>query len=572
MSLVRVRGLWIVFCFLASEPAFGLTVDVGVLDAYANHNAFVAADRKMSMTGALLGLLNHDSLHIDKSSSRPLASIVMLYDGNPGALADVDNTFLRFDGVRAVITLKIADWRRPDRVAFTAMEPIDQPAQVRLTIAARNRVVRRLPLTRTVVETRGTLARVEYAISLGSALPGGELRLDYKVRGVSNARLGAFILDDVGRPEVPPHPQRNVSTVEDWKALFGSSRCAQVRQSYAQVRQESSRKILNLLLGDLNRGFPSKLVFWHEVPDQERGYSTHSLLLKVDKTGNTMIDFVRAWLVIPNRHRARLSLVILPQQGHIYGALEPLGVLGEKELSIGAELARQGIASLAFDSYPFGTPFVPYQLSYYQYYPYSGSTAKDLDNLRRLLDQVLDASFQARAKVAFDTERIGIWGFSYGAWISLLTAVMDDRIRAVAFSSFHYHDRDIAHGLSASLYLPTLACVEGLGDTPISVRRMLREYRRNTLAVVPDIGLLEEWAGGLEDARVTVAVNPFGHLVTEYERAAVLNFFYDAFSIRAKATSRGVSHDLPRNAAQLAPYVARENLWRAKLIEALAPK
>src|ERR1700687_3378667 len=190
MSLVRVRGLWIVFCFLASEPAFGLTVDVGVLDAYANHNAFVAADRKMSMTGALLGLLNHDSLHIDKSSSRPLASIVMLYDGNPGALAGVDNTFLRFDGVRAVITLKIADWRRPDRVALTAMEPTDQSAQVPLTIAARNRVVRRFPLTRTVVETRGTLARVEYAISLGSALPGGELRLDYKVRGVSNGRLG----------------------------------------------------------------------------------------------------------------------------------------------------------------------------------------------------------------------------------------------------------------------------------------------------------------------------------------------------------------------------------------------
>lgn len=537
------------------------------LDALASHNAFVRKDGKPLST-ALLGLLNADSLRIDASSSPAMASIAMLYDAEPGNLRAAE-TFLAFDGPRAHILWHVSPWRRVDRVAFTAVEPVGSRARVRLVFATQRSEDRELDLSRKTIDSHGDEELVEYASGQALDLPEGVLRLEYGAAGSYRARLGEFIVDDIGRAEASPRPELWISTLDEWKARFATSLCADLRREYVESPPCDSRQALRKLLGPPIAGTPTKLVYWRAVENRAAGFTTHALILKVDDTRHVLLDFVRAWLVVPHKRAAPLPLVILPQQSHLGASQEALGVFGEKELGISVELALHGVASLTLDSYAFGTPFFPKPRNLLQHYPFSSATAKELQNLRRALDLALDATFQQRAGVTFDVQRIGMWGFSYGAWITLLAALDDERIQAVAFL-FQYRDKDIVPGLAASLYIPQLACLEDLYPEPLSVNRMLREYHQQVFAIASDAGLLEEWTRGLEDPRVTVVVNPYGHVVTEQTRAAVLNFLYRAFSMPETASPRGARHELPREPAAMAPFVERENRWRTEIIKALS--
>lgn len=573
MSFFLSPTFWLIlFCF-GPKPLYAEGVDFRNLDPYSNRNAYIQKDEATNIIGSILNLIYDKNWDINLNLSIPKSSIVRLYDGNLGSLNNIEKTFLEFNQPQANLELALPSWRKTDNISFTAIEVDKQPSSVSLLFVDEKKIRKILPLKREVIGTRGSLAHVEYRTSSNLGLPGGTLQLNYQIEGASNIRLGEFLLDDIGRPETKPDQELNIGPGLSWKIKFGPSVCPQIRKNYEQIQNKSTKQKLKLLLGNLNENFSTKMVYWKKIPFQKQGYSTVPLILQVDNTGNVFIDFIRAWLTVPQKKiKQSTPLVILPHQGHLYGGQEPLGVHGEKELSLASELARQGIASLVFESFPFGVKVFKKYDFFFKYHPNSGTTAKDLENLRRLLNHVLSDSFQNLVGLSLNKKRIGIWGYSYGSWISILAGAMDDRIRAIAFSAFHYHDKDIAEGLSSSLYIPQLACLlDGLNDPPpLSVKKLISEYDRNVFAVAPDIGLFKEWTEDLNDKRVSVVINPFGHLVTESERAAVLNFFYKTFSINNIALPRGVNHTLPRNASQMAPYIERENAWRTNLIKALS--
>ena len=553
-------------CALAAAlaPFFALAVEFADHDPYAIHDAFVEQDR-----AAYLRLLIGEGLRLEPPSA-PLGSIALLYDGSPGGLQGGGQHLLEFDGPRVELAYAVASWRHPESVAFTAVELFERAAQADLEFrAASGDAGSRIVLSRRPLERRGELALVEYAGRLPRAPAAGELRLHYEVQGLSNARLGEFMLDGLAPRKDASLPGAQIDTLDRWMKAHGNEACPAVRSRFTGLGKASARQGLNALLPPPHRNFRTQLVYWKTTANRSGGYATHSLILRVDDSGSPAVDFVRGWLVVPDARRGALPLVVLPQQGHIYAAMEPLGVLGETELGLAPELARHGVASLAFDSAIFGSNTTSFSYDFFSRYPDSGSTAKELDNLRRLLDQVLAADFQSRAGLDIDARRIGIWGFSYGAWISLLAGAVDDRIRAVAVSSFHYRDRDIAPGLSASLYIPQLACLVDRPEPPISIARILREYHKNALLIAPDAILLQEWTDGLDDRRVRVVINPLGHVVTETERAAVLDFFYRTFHVNALASVQGARHDLPSAPAGVAEYLAREARWRDLLVKAM---
>lgn len=522
--------------------------------------------------GNLLELLYRDSLSLDESSN-PTGSILKLYDGVLGELENRDS-FLIFDGQFVRLALHIPAWRKPDSISFSALEFLNSPASVQLFFDAAEGGRREIVLNRTIIEMSGSVALVEYSSSAPLSLPTGNLDLSYRVNGVANPHLGELVLDEIKPTSFKQQASKrgssstDINSLPDWFEVVGKNDCSRVSEEYAPLHSGHTREKLKLLFGQARDKSPVKIVYLQKFRDEAANAEINSLIIKLDNTGDTGLDFVQAWLVIPDKNRDNLPLVILPQQGHVYAGMEAIGLHGEKELGVAGALADEGIASLTLNSFRFGNRNQYMLPIFFENYPDSGTTAKDLENIYRALDVVTDDDFQFQQGYEIDNARIGIWGFSYGAWISMLAGLIDERITAVSFSSFHYHDKDIAYGFSTSLYIPQLSCLDSW-ENPISVGKILREFERDVFAVAPDMGLANAWRENLQDERVQVVVNPYGHLVTEYERAEVLQFFYKTFSINAEVSPRGPSHKLPIDELEMAPYQERETRWRVKLINAI---
>jgi dienelactone hydrolase len=554
-------------CFVSGLGSVG---SVGLerrgVDSFIHHNI-----EKLPF-GNLLELLYRDSLSLDGSSS-PTASILKLYDGVQGELENRDS-FLVFDGKFVRLTLDIPAWRKPDSISFTALEFFNSPASVRLVFDATDGVRREVALNRTIIERSGSVAVVEYSSSVLLSLPAGNLDLSYQVNGIANPHLGEFVLDEIKPTAFKQQASKrnpsltDIHSLPEWLEVVGNNDCSRVSEEYAPLHSGPTREKLKLLFGQARDKSPIKIVYLQKFRDEDSSTEISSLIIKLDNTGDTGLDFIKAWLVVPDKNRNNLPLVILPQQGHVYSGMEAVGLFGEKELGVAGALADQGVASLTLNSFRFGNTNQYMLPIFFDTYPNSGTTAKDLENIYRVLDAVTDYDFQFQQGYEIDNDRIGIWGFSYGAWISMLAGLMDERITAVSFSSFHYHDRDIAYGLSSALYIPQLSCLDNW-ENPISVGKMLGEFQRDVFAVAPDSGVAAAWRENLQDEKVQIVINPYGHVVTEYERAEVLNFFYKKFSINAEASPRGPSHQLPIDALGIAPYYERETRWREALIKAI---
>jgi dienelactone hydrolase len=561
------RSAWVAVAAVAfTLPA--QAADLRALDIFANRNAFMVRGGAQDRMPAALGLIFLERMSLSAESAAAKSSVSLLYDGDAGSLDSAGRSFLEFDGPRAVVTLEVPAWRRASQTSFTAMEASDAPGVVRLEFRGRRGERRSLAAARTVIASGRAGVLVRYDAALPPSLPDGVLRLDYTAGGAA-AFLGEWSLDGIGA-ETRSAAGEPLRTIDRWKETVAPAQCPEVQRSYRALAVAGGPEVVRMLTPAPNAGFGTQLVYWRVATDSASGLTTHALMFRVDDTGDPLLDFVRAWLVVPPRARRPAPLVILPHQGHVYGSHEPLGVLGEQELALAPELLGNGVAVLALDAAAFGTPYVGYPPLYFRHYPRSGMTAKDLDNVKRLITWLLGPDLSRYSRTSIDRARIGIWGYSYGAWISMLAAAVDDRIRAVAFSAFHYHDSYIAPGLAAALYIPQLSCLTGEAEHPISVRRLLSEYRRPVFAVAPDVGLFAAWTQGLDDPRITVVGNPFNHLVSLHERAEVADFFFGAFGLRARAARTGPVHDLPREAGGFAPYVERDNRWRTELLKALA--
>jgi dienelactone hydrolase len=563
MRFLRLGWFIGLCCFVLGASSIGaVEFQRQSVDSFINHNI------KKLPFGNILELIYRDSLSLD-GSSIPTASIAKLYDGLPGELENKDS-FLTFDGKFVFLAVHIPEWRKPDSVSFTALELVNVPASVHLVFNAVDAAPRDIPLDRTVIESSGDEEVVEYSSIASLSLPAGTLELAYRANGISNARLGEFVLDEI-KPvafELELTPEKNIVSLPHWAREVGNIDCVRVREKYAPLHSGPTREKLKLFFGQSRGKLPVKLVYLQKFRDEASSTEINSLIIKLDNTGDAELDFIQAWLVVPDKNRNNLPLVILPQQGHIYGGMELAGLHGEKELGVAGTLADQGVASLTLDSFLFGNGNQFMLPKFYDKYPSWSTTAKDLENIYRALDFVTNDEFKAQQGYEIDNERIGIWGFSYGAWISMLAGLMDERIRAVSFSSFHWHDKDIAYGLSSSLYIPQLSCLDNW-ENPISVGKILNEFQHDVFTVAPDVGLGDAWRENLQSKRVQIVINPYGHVVTEFERAEVLNFFYKTFSINAEASPRGPSHQLPIDALGMAPYSERETRWREALIKAI---
>lgn len=540
---------------------------------FAQHDAldsFLAHNINHARAISLFNIVYREAITVDKFSSPSLGSIATLYDGQLGDI-EVKDSFLSFDGPVAKINIIIHDWRKPDIIAFSALENEDRPAIVSLIFISKDGDSRTITLERIILNKRGNQILVGYFSQVELNLPEGELKLDYQVAMGITPRLGELSLDGTGFDSKKNiRIQNPVFTLEHWKKFIGKNECSSISKKYALLHGRSSKEKLKFLLGVGNKSYKNKLIYWGESHVAHPRAKLHNLVLKVDNTGDYDLDFIKAWLLVPEDIKGKMPLVILPQQGHIFGGLEAMGVIGEKELDIASELVKHGVISLAFNSYRFTTIFDK-NSTLFQIYPKWGTTAKDLHSITQLIDLVLDRSFQIESGYQIDDQKIGIWGFSYGAWISLLAATIDERIKALAYSSFHYHDADIAFGLSSSLYIPQLSCLDEWKN-PLSVKKILSEINKDVLSIVPDGGMAKELQDGLKDKKIRVVINPFGHVVSEQERAEILNFFYKTFAIKAKAKVRGPSHSLPISTEGLDLYIRRENQWRSTLIKGMTSK
>lgn len=523
-------------------------------DPYASHFAFEVAPPQTWR--AILGWLYRDMLKPVTGSAQPRGYWSKLYDGESGKIED-PSSFLVFDGKYVALDITLPSWRSLNSVALTAHEPRYRPGATTLTIL-REGSLHRLSVSRHWVDGVAT-----YRAS-GVASRGARLRLEYQAGGPM-AELGELYLDDLGKARSIP-AELKTRTITDWRATIGHRECDRVMAGYEKVQSAGQGAVLARLLGDGSR-FKTRWVGHNRVPDSEN--VTHSLIFQVDDTGDPRMDLVRAWLVTPSKAPAQIPWVVLPHQGHVFAALEPLGVGGERELALGPRLTSRGVAVLALDSIRFGDRH-GFSAAFYETYPHWSYTGKELDSIRRVMDIVLMPEFQATLGINLDDRNIGIWGYSYGAWISMLAGLIDQRFRAVAFSSFHYRDDDIAYGLSYSLYIPQLSCPEKSLGPPLSIPALLRENNgRAVLAVASDRGLWQAWNQRLPP-EVKVVINPYGHTVSESERDGVVNFLMQSFGISPRATIPGAPPSWLTNEAALMPYIESENLWRTRLLKALA--
>jgi hypothetical protein len=535
-------------------------------DAFKNHHIGVL------QTGKVLELIYRENLSL-YGSSTPTDSIAKLYDGVLGDLNDY-KTFLSFEGPKVKLTMNVPFWRNIDNLSFTALEILDAPSKTSLIFKSSNNSKQKILLNRKIVKTiqdsesKKNVALVEYKTPNLIRLSNGILEINYFSNGLSKAHLGEFIVDNLILNNEKPKAENFIHDFEMWKDKVGKKECPKLKKLYDPLHLKPSYQKLKLLFGNAINKNPPKLLYWKKLKILKYNVSVNSLLIQVDNTGRAGLDFVEAWLVIPELKDQKIPLVLLPQQGHVYGGLESLGLMGEKELGLAGSLAEQGIASVSLNSFRFGkvrTYMIP---PFFEKYPNSGTTAKDLENLYKTLDLVTDIKFQRNVGYQIDMERVGIWGFSYGAWISMLAGIMDERIKVVSFSSFHYYDKDIPFGFASALYIPQLICLNEW-ENPISVGKMLNEFKQDVLTTAPDAGLASTWQKTLKNDNVSVLINPFGHVVTEYERSEILNFFYEKFSINNTVNFEGPKHELPVDAKGMTPYIDRENRWRNALMKAM---
>ena len=535
-------------------------------DAFKNHHIGIL------QTGKVLELIYRENLSLHGSSA-PTDTIAKLYDGILGDPNDY-NTFLPFEGPKVKLTMNVPFWRKIDNLSFTALEILDAPSKTSLFFKSSNNSKQKILLNRKIVKTihdsknKKNMALVEYKSPNLLRLSDGILEINYLSNGFLKAHLGEFIVDNLTLNNKKPKPENYIYDFEMWKDKVGKKECPKLKKLYDPLHLKPSYQKLKLLFGNAINEKPPKLLYWKKLKILNYNVSVNSLLIQVDNTGRAGLDFVEAWLVIPEIEDQKVPLVLLPQQGHIYGGLEALGLMGEKELGIAGSLAEQGIASISLNSFRFGKVHTYMIPPFFEKYPNSGTTAKDLENLYKTLDLVTDQKFQSHLEYQIDMERVGIWGFSYGAWISMLAGVMDERIKVVSFSSFHYYDKDIPFGLASALYIPQLICLNEWKN-PISIGKMLNELKKDVLTTAPDAGLALTWQKAIKNDNVSVLINPFGHVVTEYERSEILNFFFEKFSINNTVNFEGPKHELPVDAKGMAPYIDRENRWRNALMKAM---
>jgi dienelactone hydrolase len=526
--------------------------------------------REFSAWNGLLNALYRDAVSLEPDSSQPKNYLIALTDGVRGSFADFPGSFVLFDGPVAAVRVQLPSWRRVGSLSFNTVEVGGQPPPaVALRHEQADGAVREVALARTEREWKGNVVLAQYAARLEPAARGGELVVRYDNHELAFAFVDELVLDGLGDGRTPAFPALPADLAA-WQATHGPAERARVEA--ATARPLADRELLHALMGEPSSGVDSRLVFLERLAAPGGG-ALYALALRVDATGVPLLDIVRAFLRVPDRP-GRLPLVVLNHQGTTFGAAEPVGLLGRRELGLAEELAGQGVASLAvemlngngFAAAPAGNPRVTYQ-----YHPRWSITGKEADNTRRALSYVLGPEFAADTGVDLDDSRIGAIGYSFGALNSLIFALEDGRYRFVAMSHLENYSRDWDN-FAPVFYVPQLTFLRGRDPYPLHVCRLVQSLARDGVAVlasVGDPGLQAHYREclGPADTGVRIALNPIGKVFTLSERAAFLDFIFERLGIRARAEREGPTYALDEDPA---PYRDRDNAWRTSILDNFA--
>ncbi len=521
--------------------------------------------KEFASWNGVLNLVNYDRIGLGRLSAQPRDYISKLADGVRGSFEDFPGSFLLFDGALAEIVVKIPVWQNLSNLKFSAIELVSQkPSYVQLTHRANSGLTRRIPLSRRVLSRKGKVLIVEYSTAPENAqLDEGAAIVSYFNNSLEFVFIDEIVLDNLSDRRDPAF---NFSgDLGKWREAFEASEYERVRDKFEQ-RNSDEKELLGLLIGYPSSHFDTKAIFVQETRTGE-GDSIYSLLFQVDQTGSPILDVTRAYVVVPKVASGRFPVIVLCHQGTVYGADEPMGFLGRAELSLAGELARNGVASLVVESfYRNGLPENGSVV--YSHHPHWSVAGKEIENVSRCLTFVLSKTFEKMSGGKFDPARIGISGFSYGAFNSLLCALMDSRFSLVAMAHLENYSKDWDN-FAEALYIPQLCFLRKEKHYPLHVSRMLRLLSpKHVLATVGDEGLAKHYREHLDPTveKIRVLNNPIGKVFTFSERAVFLDFIYQSFGIQAKAEQIGPTYSLDGDSTK---YLARENRWRSLLVQAL---
>ncbi|MDE3069213.1 MAG: alpha/beta fold hydrolase [Acidobacteriota bacterium] len=158
-----------------------------------------------------------------------------------------------------------------------------------------------------------------------------------------------------------------------------------------------------------------------------------------------------AWLYLPERTEPGPAVVL----GHGLGAIKEMGLDAYAERFAGA-----GYAALVFDYRHFGA---------------SGGEPRQLLDIKRQLADWAAALRFARAAPQIDSERIAIFGSSFGGGHVILTAARDQRV-AAAIAQCPFTD-----GLASALTLDPLSTIK---VTALALRDLIAQVRRREPVLV----------------------------------------------------------------------------------------
>ncbi|MFH1740878.1 MAG: prolyl oligopeptidase family serine peptidase, partial [bacterium] len=147
-------------------------------------------------------------------------------------------------------------------------------------------------------------------------------------------------------------------------------------------------------------------------------------------------ELIQAYLFIPMGITAPRPAVICQHQTVYPGKREPAGIWGKPELAHALELAHRGYVTLAPDCICFGDRKIPRSghygeaVPFYETHPNWTIMGKLAWDVGRAIDYLQSLPF-------VDSQRIGSIGHSHGAYGTMFSALLDERIRvAVASCGF----------------------------------------------------------------------------------------------------------------------------------------
>ncbi len=507
------------------------------------------------------------------TNSAPAAGFISkIYDGKLGNLTTgFPGSFLLFHGRKAEIIFEKPIHRDPiESISFRVIEFSDEELiSPTLTHKDCNGNSKQVLLTRKVIETKGTVNFSKYSSKMATKdNQCSSFLIEVHSQSPDTIFMDEITIDNLGEkssPIIEPCPKY----LDEWKKTFGDKEFKRIESELNGRKTTPPAEMFKILLGNPVQGFTNRLIQLSHSQSPKLGLTLYSFIIQADNTGNHYIDLIRGWLLVPDKVIGPLPVLLFNHHGDRFASKGPLGTIGETEIAVATELATNNVAVLAIDGYIHGG-LRGCGSMVLQYHPNWSLQGKNHDNISRSLDFILSQSFTKKTGISFDTNRIATWGYSYGAWFSMIEGLLDSRYTDILISHFDYLSADIVNSYSQHMSMAQLSYFENDDTPPLRVPEILTSYGdRNVLVTAGGVNVFKEYTSKITDKHpnVKVIINPYNHYITFGERKVVLDFIFNRFGINAKNRISGPAHELPKTVAEYRKFAIWDGAWRTKVLD-----